>query len=264
MSSRSGRIKRLIAVLFFAMGTVSTVLAQIGDIHAELKVGMTYDASVEEVAEWGFWLSNGSGLLFSQLKLITSESDDLIQQIQQVLPHAVVLEKESVYTIHFDELDIPRRSYKKRTLLGNRSLYIGPALGYTGDLEFHFSTKTRITGPLIFNIGKAVGWSLADDRGFLGGFTFGAGLSLPVRKNSLSMYLNVWEKYSGIRQNRGSFSLTNLSPNVYSVTYYYNFVFASGKYALSAGYRYYFNNLKLRKIDPKDVFLLAFGINFPN
>lgn len=261
-SSRSGRIKKIIAVLFFSMSFISKVLGQVGDIHVELKVGLTYDVTVEEVTEWGFWLSDGSGLLFSQLRLITSESDSLIKQIEQLLPAAVVLEKESVYTIYFEELNIPQRSYKKRTLLGKSSFQVGTAIGYTWDMEFYFATMTQFTGPFIFNIGKTVGWSLIDDKGFLGGYTFGVGISIPIQNNDWNTFLNIWEKYSGIKQNRGWFSLTNLSPAIYSVTSYYNISIFSDKYTLSTGLRYYLTNLERREIDPKLGFLLTLGIKF--
>lgn len=268
----------IVFVTFFIAGPTPSV-AQVGDLHAELKVGLLFDATVEEVTAWGFWLTSGQGLLYRQLITLTTDSDSLISEIKRFLPEAPVKQNGITHIVHFEGLDIPTRTYRERTALGHRHLLLGATVGHTGDVEVQFNISTRYTGPLVFQLAHAIGWGLSDSGGFLGGYTAGLGASYPRGQNTWVVMFNVWKKYFqnerdgpgavirdtggwiGSTPNIAGGTITDRKPDAYSVTLFYNRSLGAGRYMLSSGVRYYFKNVEFRGTVPRFGIILSTGIN---
>lgn len=238
--------------------------AQVGDFQAELKVGLLFDATVEEVTEWGFWLASGQGLLYRQLKTLTTDSDSLISEIRRFLPEAPVEQNGATHIVRFEGLDIPIRQYRERSTLKHHHLLVGAAVGRTGDVEVQFNFATRYTGPLVFQLAHAIGWGLSDRGGFLGAYTAGLGAAYSGGNSRWIVVFNAWKKYFQDERDRPEVTeetITDPKPDAYSVTLFYNRSLGSGRYVLSSGVRYYLKHVEFRGTMPRFGIILSAGVN---
>lgn len=188
-----------LALIFLLVGAaVPVASAQPIAMQAELKVGPVLDVHVTDVAEWGFWLDDGSGLLFRQLTRVETASDALKDRIVSFLPDAEVERNGALWSLHLGHLEIATRASKPKTALsaGGFEVLGGVAVGNSLRVEAAFSAAPRFTRPLVFHFGHNVGIRLEGNI-FVGSFTFGAGAQVPVGAYRVTAMGNAWARYFG-------------------------------------------------------------------
>ena len=241
-----------LAFLIFLLGS-SSVAAQPFPMRAELKDGLILDTQVKQVTEWGFWLQNEQGLLFRQLKLVQTQSDSLKDEIIAFLPAALVEREGSVFTIRLEHLNIPLRRAKERLALREFMVMAGPSLGSRSGIETSFNIMTRFTGPVVFQLGHNIGWKLSGG-GFMGGFSLGAGSSVPVGRLHFGLMAHAWKKYLYNENERVEVSketLTSQAPDSYSITLFGEHRLVVPGSRLQIGVRYFLKDLELKEEEPR-------------
>lgn len=250
---------RLLMGLLWVAGFALPVQAQLGTLQASLRTGHEVEAEVREVTAWGFWLRSGEGLLFRQILSLTTASDTLVRAIERQVPAVRVEQASETYTLYFEGITFPARPYRPRTLLTRRMAAVGLGLGDLNEFEVQFLTGTTGTGPMIFQIGHAIGPNGAD--GFLGGFTFGAGIQVGGKPHSTLLMLNFWKKYFEEEGERVLPKETFAGLDAFSGTASYLRTWNSGLF-MTLGMRYYFTHITLQKETPRLGVLLMVGAQF--
>ena len=259
---RSGSLFFSASLLFLIAGNRASQ-AQVGVIRAHLKVGLDIETTVHEVTEWGFWLTSGRGLLYRQLDSLSTQSDSLVSEVKQRLPAVRVAQEEATFTLHFEGVDVPVEPYQENNALRLRELMGGASIGDTGDIEVHFNAATRFTGPLMFQLGHTLGWSLSERGGFLGGFTAGLGLFYQHDRSRWMLLFNAWKKYfqhTSARNDPSKASILASKPEAYSGALYYHRSLGAGRFVLSTGVRYYFKNIEFQGTVPRYSVIVIAGV----